>query len=162
MRAVDAVELVNLFEEHGIEVYVDGGWAVDALMRRQTRDHSDLDIALPHKQVPLLREILTARGFGPMPRPDTRDCNFVLVDADGREVDVHSYALDENGNNTYGVEYRAEHLTGKGVINDRSIRCIAPGWLVKFHSGYEFDENDHRDVRLLCEKFGIPIPDEHK
>jgi len=162
MRAEDAVELIDLFEEHGIEVYVDGGWAVDALMGRQTRDHSDLDIALPHSQVSVLREILAAMGFGPMPRPDTRECNFVLVDAKGREVDVHSYALDENGNNTYGVEYRAEHFTGTGVINGRSVRCIAPEWLVKFHSGYELDENDHRDVRLLCEKFGIPIPDEHK
>ncbi len=75
---------------------------------------------------------------------------------------VHSYALGENGNNTYGVEYRAEHLTGTGVINGRTVRCIAPEWLVKFHSGYELDEDDHRDVRLLCKKFGIPIPDAHR
>src|ERR1700689_5397841 len=162
MRAEDAVELISLLEEHGIEVYVDGGWAVDALMGRQTRDHSDLDIALPHSQVSLLREILTARGFVPLPRPDTRECNFVLVDATGREVDVHSYVLDGNGNNTFGVEYRAEHLTGTGSINGCSVRCIAPEWLVKFHSGYELDENDHRDVRLLCEKFEIPVPDEHR
>ncbi len=87
MRAEDAVELINLFEEHGIEIYVDGGWAVDALMGMQTRHHRDLDIALPHKYVPLLREILTARGFANLPRPDTRECNFVLVDGKGREVE---------------------------------------------------------------------------
>jgi lincosamide nucleotidyltransferase A/C/D/E len=32
--------------------------------------------------------------------------------------------------------------------------------MVKFHSGYALDENDHQDVRRLCERFGIKIPDE--
>ncbi|MFA7545419.1 MAG: aminoglycoside nucleotidyltransferase, partial [Anaerovoracaceae bacterium] len=31
-----------------------------------------------------------------------------------------------------------------------------------FHLGYEHDENDVHDVRLLCERFNIPIPNEYK
>jgi lincosamide nucleotidyltransferase A/C/D/E len=34
--------------------------------------------------------------------------------------------------------------------------------MVKFHSGYVLDENDYRDVRALCETFGIELPEEYK
>ena len=30
-----------------------------------------------------------------------------------------------------------------------------------FHLGYEFDENDVHDVKLLCEAFHIEIPNEY-
>jgi len=161
MDARDAAQLVAFLERHGLEVYVDGGWAVDALLGVETRPHDDLDIALPHKHVPRLRELLAARGYREWPRDDSWECNFVLADARGRKIDVHSYTLDEAGNNVYGVAYAAEHLTGKGSIDGYPVRCIDPEWLVKFHTGYPLDENDFRDVRALCERFGIPLPDEY-
>jgi lincosamide nucleotidyltransferase A/C/D/E len=44
------------------------------------------------------------------------------------------------------------------VIAGHPVRCIDPAWLVKFHSGYDVDEQDYHDVRLLCERFGLPLP----
>jgi lincosamide nucleotidyltransferase A/C/D/E len=41
------------------------------------------------------------------------------------------------------------------------VKCITPEWLVRFHTGYELDETDWSDVSALCERFGIPIPDEY-
>ena len=38
------------------------------------------------------------------------------------------------------------------------VKCISPEWMVKFHSGYELDENDYHDVSALCERFGIALP----
>src|SRR5215813_3511914 len=99
------IELMLLFEQYGIEVFIDGGWAVDALLREQTRIHADLDIALQHKEVPKLRALLEARGYKDVPRPDTRDCNFVLGDDQGHEVDVHSYTFDADGKHIFGVPY---------------------------------------------------------
>jgi len=32
--------------------------------------------------------------------------------------------------------------------------------MVKFHSGYELDENDYRGVSALCERFGLAPPAE--
>jgi hypothetical protein len=69
----DAVRLLQFLEQSGIEVYVDGGWGVDALLGVKTRPHRDLDIAVPHKFVPRLRKLLKARGFRDVPRNDTRE-----------------------------------------------------------------------------------------
>ncbi len=157
-----AADLLRLLEQRGFEVYVDGGWAVDALLGYRTRPHDDLDIALPHEQAPGLRTLLGARGFREQVRDDTWACNFVLADDEDRRLDVHSYTLDAAGNNIYGVAYRGEHLTGRGSIGGFPVRCIDPEWLVKFHTGYELDENDYHDVRQLCERFGIAMPEEYR
>ncbi|HMF95833.1 MAG TPA: hypothetical protein VKE96_16140 [Vicinamibacterales bacterium] len=161
MTGTDVADLIALLDQHGLEVYVDGGWAVDAVLGQQTRLHDDLDIALPHAQVPRLRALLETRGFREQRRDDSWECNFVLVDEAERRVDVHSYTLDAAGLNVGGVTYSAEQLTGRGVVGGYSVRCISPEWLVKFHTGYELDDNDWHDVRLLCERFQIPLPDEY-
>ncbi|MCL1842487.1 MAG: GNAT family N-acetyltransferase [Defluviitaleaceae bacterium] len=158
MTATDTIEIIQLLEKNGIEVYVDGGWGVDALLGRQTRNHSDLDIALPHKFVPLLRSLLEARGYKDVPRDDTRDCNFVLGDSTGRQVDIHSYTFDESGKNIFGVAYEPHHLTAEGVINGFTVKTIPPDVMVEFHTGYDVDAGDYQDVKNLCEKFNIPMP----
>jgi lincosamide nucleotidyltransferase A/C/D/E len=155
------VDLIALVEQNGLEVYVDGGWAVDAVLEEQTRPHDDLDIALPHAQVPRLRTLLATRGFRGQRRDDSSEYNFVLADEAGRRLDVHSYTLDAAGLNVGGVAYIAEQLTGRGVIGGHPVRCISPEWLVKFHTGYDLDHKDWHDVRLLCERFQIAVPDEY-
>lgn len=162
MKAKDVVELCKLFEGNDIEFWVDGGWAVDALVGKQTRKHNDLDIAMYHKDVPKLRALLEARGYKNVPRDDTRDCNFVLGDDQGRQIDVHSFELDEDGHNTFGVAYEAAHFGGTGVIGSHKVQCINPETLVEFHTGYQLDDDDHHDVLVLCEKFGIELPEEHR
>ena len=158
MSAEAAVELMQLFAQQGVEVFVDGGWGVDALLGAQTRSHADLDIALQHKDVPTLRALLEGRGYTDVPRNDTRDCNFVLGDDQGHEVDFHSYTFDARGKHIFGVEYPLESLTGTGVILGYPVKGIAPEWMVQFHTGYEVDEDDYRDVAALCERFGIALP----
>lgn len=162
MKASVVIELIQLCEKNGIEIIIDGGWGVDALLGKQTRIHADLDIALEHKYVPLLRHLLEAKGYKNIPRDDTRECNFVMGDNEGHEIDFHSYTFDEKGDNIFGVKYPLESLTGVGVINGYTVKCISPEWMVKFHTGYKLDENDYRDVLALCEHFGIPLPSEYE
>jgi len=162
MSANDVVHLLRLLAHHGLDVCVDGGWGVDALLGVQTRRHSDLDIAIPHGDVPRLRALLEAYGYSDVPRPDTRDCNFVLGDDNGHEVDVHSFTFDADGNNVYGVPYPAQSLMGAGSIEGYPVKTITPEWMVKFHSGYALDDDDYRDVVALCDKFGLELPDEYK
>jgi lincosamide nucleotidyltransferase A/C/D/E len=158
MSAQDAIALVRLIEAHGITVWVDGGWGVDALLGAQTRPHRDLDIAISHHDVPGLRAILESRGFTDVPRDDTRDSNFVIGDDRGLQVDVHSFLFDADGRNIYGCAYPAESLTGAGTIDGQAVRCISPEWIVRFHTGYAVDSDDYRDVRAICSRFGIAIP----
>jgi lincosamide nucleotidyltransferase A/C/D/E len=160
MTAGAAVDLLQLFSAHDIAVHVDGGWGVDALLGEQTRPHDDLDIAMQHRDVPKLRALLAGHGFREIPRDDSWACNFVLADDTGRQVDVHSYEFDEQGKLRFGVPYPAESLTGHGKIGDLPVACIAPAWLVEFHTGYELDWNDYRDVAALCIRFGLVMPPE--
>jgi lincosamide nucleotidyltransferase A/C/D/E len=162
MSANDVLEFVQLLNQNHIDVYIDGGWGVDALLGEQTRIHSDLDIAVQHRDVAQIRALLEARGYEDVPRDDTRDCNFVLGDAEGHLIDFHSYTFDSDGNNVYGVPYPYESLSGTGSINGRAVKCISPEWMVKFHTGYELDENDYHDVKLLCQRFGIELPPEYE
>ena len=152
----------KLLADNGIEVWVDGGWGVDALLGKQTREHSDLDVAIEHQNVGKLRELFEAKGYTDVPRDDTRDCNFVLGDDRGRLLDVHTFTFDAKGNNIYGCEYPLESLTGSGTVNGYAVNCISAEWAVKFHSGYELKETDYHDVLALCNHFGIAIPSEYE
>lgn len=159
--AENVIEFIHLLEQHNIPVILDGGWGVDALLGIQTRPHSDLDIALEHRHAFKVRALLEAKGYRDVPRNDTRDCNFVLGDDQGHLVDFHTYTFDENHTLLFGVPYPYESLNGNGLINDCAVKCITPEWMVKFHTGYELDENDHRDVKALCDRFGIPMPPDY-
>ena len=63
MTADDVIAFVQLLKRHDINLYIDGGWGVDALLGEQTRPHADLDIAVEHKDVPQIRALLEARGI---------------------------------------------------------------------------------------------------
>lgn len=156
----DAIELLDLIESLGIEVYVDGGWGVDALLKHQTRRHLDLDIALPARDLPLLKRLLIVAGFVRIPTDDTWEHNFVVQDQRFRRIDVHSYLLDDQGNNAGGIAYEARHLTGAGAIGGRTVRCIPPEVMIEFHLGYPQDTGDFADVQAICTEFDLPLPDE--
>ena len=161
MIAPDVIQIVKLLSRNDIQVVIDGGWAVDALLGRQTRPHQDLDVAVLHKDVPKIRALLEARGYRDVPRDDTWECNFVLGDGQGRLFDLHSCTFDDAGNNIFGVKYPSDSWSGSGSIDGHAVRCISPEWLVKFHTGYPLDEQDYHDVGLLCREFGIEMPPEY-
>ena len=162
MKAISVIRFWRDTTARGLHICLDGGWAVDAVLGRQTRPHNDLDIAVPAQEVPLLREILAADGFTEVWRHDSWAHNFVFANAQGEAVDIHSYVLDQNGENAGGVPYRSEHLCGTGRILNTTVRCVPPKWLVEFHTGYEIDETDWHDVQLLCQRFQIAVPKEYR
>lgn len=164
MKADMVIELYKLFKDNDIEVWLDGGWGVDALLGEQTRPHEDLDIILQEKDLPKLRKLLEARDYKDVPRDDTRPENFVLGDAKGNLVDVHAFHFDENGNGIYGNKkvFPSGCFKSIGMINSQAVKCISAEQIVKFHTGYKPDENDIKDVTALCEKFRIELPEEYR
>jgi lincosamide nucleotidyltransferase A/C/D/E len=161
MTAESALKLVKLFKQNQIEVILDGGWGVDALLGEQTRAHSDLDIVVAYEDVPRLRKLLESDGYTDVLRPDTREVNFVMGDELGHLLDIHTYTLDRLNHPEQGLDYPLESLNGAGSIHAYPVRCIDLENMVNFHTGYTLDENDYHDVKALCERFGIPIPAEY-
>lgn len=164
MTSMDVINFYIELDNLGIEIWIDGGWGVDALLGEQTRPHTDLDIVIQQKDLQKVLELLRKRGYQNVERDDTRPCNFVLGDDRGYEIDFHVIVFDDKGNGIYGPAenkemYPVGSLLGIGNINGHSVRCISSEYMVKFHTRYKLSESDFKNISALCEKFGIDFPE---
>jgi lincosamide nucleotidyltransferase A/C/D/E len=158
MDAAGVLEVLGVLEEHGIEAWLDGGWGVDALLERETREHDDLDLVAELRHSERIVELLGGLGYehvaGAPPKA------FVLVDRLGRQVDVHPVTLDAEGGGVYEMEegawvYPAQGFSGRGKVDGTPVRCLSPEVQVLVHAGYELTDKDHRELELLRERFGV-------
>jgi lincosamide nucleotidyltransferase A/C/D/E len=166
MTAADLVELVDYLEGRGVDLWLDGGWGVDALLGEQRRAHDDLDVVVPLDQVPRLQEALGERGYllvGGSP-----PASFEMTDDEGRQVDVHPVVFDERGDGVYQLReggtwpYPAEGFAGVGSVLGRRVRCLTPEVQMLCHTGYPPHRTSFDDVTALGRRFGIPIPDAYR
>ena len=58
-------------------------------------------------------------------------------------------------------KFNLEVLEGIGIIGECEVKCINASSQVLFHCGYVHRPTDDADVKALCEKFGITIPEEY-
>lgn len=164
MTSCDLTEFYRQMDLLGIEIWIDGGWGVDALLGKQTRKHADLDIVFQESDRGSVLKFLRKRGFREMPSEDSRPCNFVMGNGAGKEVDCHVIVLDDEGNGLYGPPeaaegmYPADTLQGRGIVDGLPVRCISPEFQIRSHSGYELDDTDVKDVTALAHKFGLDLP----
>ncbi|MBI1339510.1 aminoglycoside nucleotidyltransferase [bacterium] len=165
MRQTDVVELYETLNRAGVPIWIDGGWAVDAAVGRQTRSHDDLDIAVEAKSVPSLRQALVERGYREVPAQSPTKWNFVLAEPEGRKIDVHVVMLDPrkgvHADPIDGIAYPAGSLTGDGVIAGVPVQCVKADFLLEFKTAYPPREIDRADVALLCALLGRPVPVTH-
>ncbi len=148
MPASLVVDLYQYLLSQDVQIWVDGGWCVDALLSKQTREHADLDIALDHKDEQRMKELLHERGYRIVQTNDKTQWNYVL--GDGKHlVDVHVFGFDDAGNNVYGTKYPLESLSGSGTINGVEVRCINPEWMLKFKSHPKQNDVDRFDITSL-------------
>jgi lincosamide nucleotidyltransferase A/C/D/E len=165
MSAEDALALLGRLADERADACVGGGWGVDALLREQTREHSDLDLWVPAAH--LERVFVAFLGAGVdriFPWPGDRPWNFVLHDGVRRRVDLHLYEAVPGGQLHYGsivdgVPFPADALAGQGLIAGTVVACEAPEWAVRWHTGYPPRDVDRHDVALLCQRFGLTLPE---
>ncbi|MEA2669647.1 MAG: lincosamide nucleotidyltransferase [Chloroflexota bacterium] len=164
MNASDVVEILSWLDQHGIDVWLNGGWGVDALLGRQTREHEDLDITISAADRAAYIAAMATAGF----RTDRvdNDFNWVLADARGRLVDVHlvdfsQTTLNAAGVNMYGpagLPFEVGSLEGRGQIGAKAVKCETAEFQLRGHTTYQPDETDYRDVLALCQAFDLEIP----
>jgi lincosamide nucleotidyltransferase A/C/D/E len=162
MAADELIRVVDRLEEAGIEVWLDGGWGVDALLGHQQRRHDDLDLVVDLANAPRLQEVLTRNGYAVL--GGAPPMSFYMVDSAGRQVDVHPVTFNEQGDGIYKMEigeewvYPAAGFAGTGLVLGRQVRCLSPEVQILVHAGYELGDKDHREIRALQEKFGVAPP----
>lgn len=163
VNQTDALEIISYAEENGITVWLDGGWGIDALLEEQTRPHNDIDLFVEERHGEKYIEILKERGFAEVTEAYTTPSHTVWKDAQGRIIDLHIFEFNEQGQLVFeGETYPPEVFGGIGKIGDKIVNCIDAEYQVLFHLGYDHDENDVHDVKLLCERFNIPVPSQYQ
>src|SRR5258705_3375679 len=131
MKADSVLEVLALLDAASVQVWLDGGWGVDALLEAETRAHRDLDVIVSDSDVPALRAALAAAGF--RERPGGARSGFVLADERGREVDVHAIEFDSRGRGVFALPdggrwpLPASAFAGRGRVRARSGRCLSAG-----------------------------------
>lgn len=146
---------------HAIPVWIDGGWGIDALIGKQTRSHSDLDIIIDQVNFTDLEKLLLSNNFA----ADTAQDGLVFVSVDGLCLDVHCVKFYDSGYGSFQITKDTEWpfppsaFKGKGLISDITVMCLSPEAQVQCHGqGYPPTEKDIADMRLLQEVFEVVLP----
>ena len=168
MHASDVVEVINALESVGVDVWVHGGWGVDALLGEQTRPHDDLDVIIRADCIKAAIRVTRGLGFALM--TDELPQGFVVCDNLDRRIDFHPVRFRRDGSAVQESKrggvwvFSGLGLLGIGSINGREIRCLTPEEQAvratdqPGESAYEPDDTDRRDMRLLHDRFGITLP----
>src|SRR5512133_789938 len=95
MNARDVLEITQILNKAHVEVWLDGGWAVDAIIKQQTREHEDLDVVVGLDKVDVIKKALAPFGF--IVTEDELPTRFVLSDANHRHIDFHTVTFINHG-----------------------------------------------------------------
>lgn len=153
MNAHDVLAIVDVLEGANVTIWLDGGWGVDALVGRQTRPHHDVDVVISLEQVRLAETILRSIGYAVV--EDELPARFVMGDSQERSIDMHPVTFDLQGDGIQQLQdgtdfhYPRDGFAGRGCIENHVVRCITAEAQVFCHLGYEPDEKDLHDMRLL-------------
>ncbi len=157
----NAVEIISLFRSKGIQIYLDGGWGVDALVGFESRVHNDIDIFIEQRNKERAIKLLKNNGYTETVMEYTTLDHTVWQDDKEKIIDLHIFSRNNNGDLVFeGDTFPKEAFSGKGRIGNLEVDCITPEWQVRFHSGYQLDDNDLKDILMLCNKFDLAVPDE--
>ena len=164
MEAQDVLDTLEILEESGVPITLEGGWGVDALLGSQYRDHSDLDLIIDARFADDAITAMATVGFVVI--VDHRPTTVRLADPHGRAIDLVFVVFDATGAAWRGAkhpervhpDYPPEGFT-YGWIAGRKVACLSPETQVARHLGYRYTDRDVADLKALQERFAIALPE---
>jgi lincosamide nucleotidyltransferase A/C/D/E len=174
MGADDVLEILGALDASPARCWVAGGWAVDALLNEQTREHVDLDLVLDFADEGPARAALEELGFrrtGSKSHELVRDAlmprRVFMRDDGGRMVDLHPVDLQTwpwswlerlqlEGQLFFGID--PADAFAEGNISGRPVPCLSAELQVASRQGYELSDADRHDVTTLCSRFDLTLP----
>lgn len=163
MQEREVLGVIAALKEADLQVWIDGGWGVDALLREVTRPHEDLDLVVELTALPQVFERLAALGFSV--QEDLSPVRVVLSSSDGRQIDLHPVTFDEDGTGWQvgaspdgsDCPYPADGFAVGGILGE-AVPCLSAELQLEHHSGYEPRDRDRKDMASLADRFGLELP----
>ena len=162
MATEATAERVRAFLERvkQFELWIDGGWGVDALLGKQTRAHSDLDLIISDTTLAALEAHLLQAGFKRIPLD-----GIVFEAPDGLRIDIHQVSFDDAGWGSFDLSdgrewpFPPSAFAGQGHVHGKPVRCLSPEAQVQCHGqGYVPQPKDLADMQALQKRFGLVLP----
>ncbi len=155
MTTEDVGFVLDALGSAGVDACVGGGWGVDALVGRQTREHADLDLYIDFRHLLTADRVL--RDHGLVPATDWLPTRVQYEDARERAVDLHPLRCEPDGTAELTLpdgrraRFPPGDLAAAGVIGERAVRCLSASRQQLAHQGYEPTGKDRHDLALLAE-----------
>jgi lincosamide nucleotidyltransferase A/C/D/E len=148
----EVAQVLDALDGSGVRHWVGGGWGVDVLVGRQTREHRDLDLAVDADHLQACLQTLIDLGY--VTDIDWLPVRIELRGPGDRWVDLHPVAFDDSGHGRQAgldgahFDYPPDAFT-VAVLNGRRIDCLSVQQQRDFHTGYEHQTNDTHDLDLM-------------
>lgn len=148
--------IIDMLAESSIRYWVEGGWGVDVLIGKQTREHRDIDIDFDAAFEDLLMDKLNQMGY--QITTDCRPTRVELYHPLHGYIDIHPFIISTVGDmkqaNPEGGWFDLEaNWFSKGTFEGRIIPCVSVEGQKLFHNGYELREIDKVDLERLNDTF---------
>ena len=135
---------------------------MDALLGRQTREHSDLDVVIDDQGLTAAIDVIEEQGYAVI-----RDWQPTAIalrrEADGAEVDLHPVRKSPDGGGDQvqldGVSTYRYAAPVSGSITGRAVLCCPVDDQIRCHRGYEPTAKDRQDMAELASAFGVALPE---
>lgn len=147
-------DTLDVIEGAAVRYWVGGGWGIDLLVGRQTREHHDLDLAIDAAHLDSCLAALRAQGFVDVADELPNRIALRREQPSPSEVDVHPVVFDAAGDGRLPgpggavFDFPGDDLV-LGSLDDRVVPCLSASRQRAFHAGYEPREVDHHDLAQL-------------
>lgn len=149
------LDILTIFRNNNINAIVSGGYGLDGLYGRLTRDHDDIDLFIQSDQIEKASEILASEGY----TQETQDGRIIFIHPDDdlkieitstdvrekySEAPEETFFPEQPNASINGIDFKAVPLAGAkiiGLIHDEQEKKY--GW-----QGYPEDKRKHKDLLI--------------